>query len=199
MLNYDEVFVPIASLNNYNYCPRCCWYIYVTGEWQDNQFTIAGTRQHQRVDSEEFTQENNLKQWRSLPLYSEKLGLIGKADLVEEIDGQLYPVEYKVGTSAKWKNDHLQLCAQALALEEMLKITIPIAYMYYAGSHQRIPVQLDDYLRQQTINKIEEIKQMLITGKCPPNPYKSECRGCSLYDICLPKETAQAQLAIQLQ
>lgn len=127
-MNSDQYLVPIAALNNYNYCPRCCWYIYVTGEWQDNQFTIAGTRQHERVDGGEFTSETNLKQWRSLPIYSHKLGLIGKADLVEQIDDQIYPVEYKVGSSAKWKNDHLQLCAQALALEEMLNINIPRAF-----------------------------------------------------------------------
>jgi CRISPR-associated exonuclease Cas4 len=196
-MNSDQYLVPIAALNNYNYCPRCCWYIYVTGEWQDNQFTIAGTRQHERVDGGEFTSETNLKQWRSLPIYSHKLGLIGKADLVEQIDDQIYPVEYKVGSSAKWKNDHLQLCAQALALEEMLNINIPRAFMYYAASHQRLIVDLNDDLRCQTIKTIEQVRQMLITTKCPPNPYQPQCKGCSLYDICLPKETQKAKLAIQ--
>jgi CRISPR-associated exonuclease Cas4 len=149
------------------------------------------------VDGGEFTSETNLKQWRSLPIYSHKLGLIGKADLVEQIDDQIYPVEYKVGSSAKWKNDHLQLCAQALALEEMLNINIPRAFMYYAASHQRLIVDLNDDLRCQTIKTIEQVRQMLITTKCPPNPYQPQCKGCSLYDICLPKETQKAKLAIQ--
>ncbi|KRH98113.1 MULTISPECIES: CRISPR-associated protein Cas4 [Cylindrospermopsis] len=194
-MNDEQSLVPIAAINNYNYCPRCCWYIYVTGEWQDNEFTIAGTRQHERVDSGEFTSETNLKQWRSLPLYSYKLGLIGKADLVEQSGDEIYPVEYKVGYSAKWQNDHLQLCAQTLALEEMLNISIPKAFMYYAASHQRLVVDMDDNLRRQTIQIIQEIREMLVTTKCPPNNYQSKCKGCSLYDICLPKETEKARLA----
>jgi CRISPR-associated exonuclease Cas4 len=194
----DEILVPIAALNNYDYCPRCCWHIYVAGEWTDNQFTIAGTRQHQRVDSEEFTSQTSLKQWRSLSLYSHKLGLIGKADLVEELDQKIYPVEYKVGPSAKWRNDHLQLCAQALALEEMLNIKIEQAFMYYAASHQRISVELNQTLREQTLNTINKVRQMLITGNCPDNLDKPQCRGCSLYEICLPKETEKAKLFISL-
>ena len=197
-MDIDEVLVPIAALNNYDYCARCCWYIYVAGEWTDNEFTVAGTRQHQRVDAGEFSSETGLKQWRSMPLHAKGLGLIGKADLVEERNGDVYPVEYKVGPSARWRNDRLQLCAQALALEEMLHIQIPQGFMYYAASHQRMLVDLDLELRQQTEDTIKAVRQMLITGACPPNPYKPQCRGCSLYDICLPIETEKARAAIAL-
>lgn len=197
-MDIDEVLVPIAALNNYDYCPRCCWYIYVAGEWNDNEFTVAGTRQHQRVDTGEFSSETGLKQWRSMPLHATSLGLVGKADLVEEVNGQIYPVEYKVGPSAKWRNDRLQLCAQALALEEMLDVQIPSAFMYYAASHQRIAVDLDPELRQQTQSAIHAVRQMLITGACPPNPYKPQCRGCSLHEVCLPIETEKAKAAIAL-
>ena len=192
----SEISVPIAALNNYDYCPRCCWHIYVAGEWLDNQYTVAGIRQHHRVDEGEYSSQTNLKQWRSLPLHAASLGLIGKADLVEESNGQIYPVEYKVGTTAKWRNDRLQLCAQALALEEMLNITIPQAFMYYVASHQRVGVELDNILRQQTIDAIDAVKKMMTTGDCPPNPVKPQCRGCSLYDICLPLETEQAKIFI---
>jgi len=196
-MNTDDVFVPIAALNNYDYCPRCCWYIHVAGEWIDNEYTIAGTRQHQRVDGGEFSSETEVKQWRAMPLHAHHLGLIGKADLVEEVNGQIYPVEYKVGPSAKWRNDHLQLCAQALALEEMLAVEIPQAYMYYAASHQRIAVELTPLLRQQTEQTIAAVREMLITGNCPPNLYKPQCRGCSLSEVCLPKETEKAKRRLQ--
>ncbi len=197
-MDIDEVLVPIAALNNYDYCPRCCWYIYVAGEWTDNEFTVAGIRQHQRVDTGEFYSETGLKQWRAMPLHATHLGLIGKADLVEEVNGQIYPVEYKVGPSAKWRNDRLQLCAQALALEEMLNVQIPQAYMYYAASHQRLAVVLDQEMRQQTKDAINAVRQMLTTGACPPNHYKPQCRGCSLYEVCLPIETEKARAAIAL-
>ncbi|HBB32369.1 MAG TPA: CRISPR-associated protein Cas4, partial [Cyanobacteria bacterium UBA8803] len=198
-MDTEEILVPIAALNNYDYCPRCCWYIYVAGEWSDNEFTVAGTRQHQRVDTGEFYSETGLKQWRAMPLHAQHLGLIGKADLVEEMEGRVYPVEYKVGPSAKWRNDRLQLCAQALALEEMLDVQIDRAFMYYAASHQRIAVELNEELRQETENAIAAVRMMLITGDCPPNPYKPQCRGCSLYDVCLPKETEKARATIALR
>ncbi len=189
MNNLD--YIPIAALNQYSYCPHRCWQMFCAGEFSDNQYTIEGTSLHDRVHT--FAVGNREETWqvRAIWLKSEYYQLIGKSDLIEAESGQFYPVEYKRGRQGEWDNDELQVCAQALCLEEMTGQTIAQGYIYYAQSHQRQLVEISEPLKQQAIATIEAVSKLLETGKMPPAIYSPRCKGCSLYSHCLPKAVAK--------
>jgi CRISPR-associated exonuclease Cas4 len=157
----------------------------------DNQYTIEGTSLHDRVHTTGEGQREDTWQIRAVWLKSEQYRLIGKSDLIEENDGYWYPVEYKRGHRGEFENDELQVCAQALCLEEMTGKPVTLGYVYYAQSHQRQRVEITDALRQQTIATIEAVARILDTGTMPPAVYSSRCSGCSLYTQCLPKAVAK--------
>ena len=179
--------IPIAALNHYAYCPHRCWRMFCAGEFLDNEYTIEGTSLHDRVHTVGEEQRDETWQVRAIWLKSERYGLIGKADLIESDSGQLYPVEYKRGKRGEWDNDELQVCAQALCLEEMTGQTITTGYIYYAHSHQRQRVEISPELRQQVIATIQAVQTLLETGKMPKAVYSERCQGCSLYSRCLPQ------------
>ena len=179
--------IPIAALNHYAYCPHRCWRMFCTGEFLDNEYTIEGTSLHDRVHTIGEAQRDDTWQIRAIWLQSERYRLTGKADLVESDSGQLYPVEYKRGKRGEWDNDELQVCAQALCLEEMTGQSIPTGYIYYAHSHQRQRVEISTELRQQAIATIQAVQTLLETGKMPKAVYSKRCQGCSLYSRCLPQ------------
>jgi CRISPR-associated exonuclease Cas4 len=187
----DEI--PIAALNQYSYCPYRCYLMFVTCEFQDNAFTLEGTRLHTRVDTPGQGKRGDSIQFRSVWLHSAHYGLYGRADLIEERQGELYPVEYKRGSQGVWQNDHLQLCAQALCLEEMMDTAIPVAYLYYAQSHHREEVILNEALRQETLNIIDQIRALFRNTNPPAAIYSHRCKGCSLYPVCLPREMERAR------
>jgi CRISPR-associated exonuclease Cas4 len=157
------------------------------GEFTDNQYTIEGTSLHERVHTLSEINRDDTWQVRAIWLKSQQYQLIGKSDLIESTDGQLYPVEYKRGKKGEWDNDELQVCAQALCLEEMTGQTITQGYVYYAQSHQRQLVHISQQLRQSAIETIENLKILLQTGKMPPAIYSKRCQGCSLKSQCLPR------------
>ncbi|MBO9999400.1 MAG: CRISPR-associated protein Cas4 [Cyanobacteria bacterium SID2] len=183
--------VAIASLNHFAYCPHRCWRMFCAGEFVDNAYTIEGTTLHDRVHTlgEGFRDET--WQVRSIWLKSERYGLVGKADLVESQAGEIYPVEYKRGRRNPWDNDALQVCAQGLCLEEMTGSSIAKGYVYSLQSHQRQEILFDETLRRKTVEILEAVRQMLQTGEMPPAVYEKRCRGCSLYDGCLPQAVAK--------
>lgn len=186
-----EDFVFLSALNQYDYCPRRCYYIFVENIFVDNEHTVEGTLLHQRTDSGESSTRDGTIQTRSVYLYARQLGVCGKADVIEERNGELYPVEHKKGKRGQWINDALQLCAQALCLEEMTGREVSKGYIYYATTGRRQEVEFTPELRQQTLTTIAAVRQLIDSGTRPPNPYTPRCKGCSLYDICLPRETAQ--------
>lgn len=179
--------ISIASLNQYSYCPHRCWRMFCAGEFMDNQYTIEGTSLHERVHTLGEMNCNETWQVRAIWLKSEQYNLIGKSDLIESTDGQLYPVEYKRGKKGEWDNDELQVCAQALCLEEMTGQTITTGYIYYAQSHQRQLVEISTKLRQETVETITAVQELLTTGKIPRPVYSKRCAGCSLSEQCLPQ------------
>ena len=183
-------FISISSLNHYDYCPKRAWYIFVSGEFIDNPHTVEGTLLHERSDSSERTVRGDLIQTRTVHLYSQQYGMTGIADVVEEKGGEIYPVEYKKGRRGNWKNDQLQLCAQALCLEEMLKLPEPIprGFLYYASTGNRKEIPFTGELRTYTIRTIDAVRELLETQTRPNVRHDARCRGCSLYPICLPKE-----------
>src|SRR5262249_39123876 len=137
---------------------------------------------------------------RSVALSSEVLGITGKLDVLEEKEDEAYPVEYKrssaprddAGRPTFWENDAIQLCAQALLLEEELGKPVPRGVLYYIGSRERVDVELDEALRQKTLDAIARIRE-LAARDTPPEPLPPElrhrCPGCSLVTVCLPEET----------
>jgi len=182
-----DLEIPIAALNQYAYCPHRCWRMYCAGEFEENLFTIEGTGIHERVHQMGSGSRGETWQVRSVWLRSERWGLIGKADLIEEREGVWIPVEYKRGARGEWDNDAVQVCAQALCLEEMLGQEIQQGYVYYAQSHQRQLIELDATLREETIAIIRAVGELLRTGTRPPAVYSPRCQGCSLLNACLPR------------
>lgn len=180
-------FIPIAALNQYTYCPHRCWRMFCTGEFVDNHYTVEGTSLHDRVHTLGEGHRDETWQVRAIWLKSERYGLIGKADLIEESNGRLYPVEYKRSHRGEFDNDALQVCAQALCLEEMTGQPVTLGYIYYAQSHQRQPVEISPQLRSDAIATIQAVQTLFETGTMPPAIYTPRCKGCSLYPQCLPQ------------
>lgn len=186
--------IPISSLNALEYCPRSFYYQVVQGETLVNEYVLEGQLAHQRVDQEgtRITAEGVIETTR-LYLSSETLHLSGFADLIEERAGMVIPVEYKHGHQGNWLNEHIQLCAQALCLEERLPGKAPIAYgyIYYVASQRRVKVPFTPQLRARTKAAIAQAFQVAARETPPPpltGKLAARCPPCSLLPICLPEE-----------
>ncbi|MFN8510608.1 MAG: CRISPR-associated protein Cas4 [Deinococcaceae bacterium] len=179
--------VILSALQHYLFCPRQCAFIHVEQVWEDNLYTERGNRHHARVDTPRAEMRQGIRFEFALPLWSEKLGLIGKADAVEfEDDGTPYPVEHKVGRKLRI-SDQIQLCAQALCLEEMFGYSILKGALFYFGLRSRKEVFFDSSLRDQTLEAIQATRQLLEKRFIPAPIYGDYCKECSLQDLCLPQ------------
>ena len=190
--------IPISALQHWCYCPRQCALIHIEQVFEDNLFTQRGQALHQRVDDPGFEVRDGLRIERALPLFSDTLGLVGKADVVEFLpDGTPYPVEYKHGSRHKRADiaacDDVQLAAQALCLEEMFGRPVPEGALYYASSRRRRQVAIDADLREKTLLTITEVRALLAVGITPPPLADEHCRACSLRDLCQPDAVAEKQ------
>ncbi|TXI77966.1 MAG: CRISPR-associated protein Cas4 [Flavobacteriales bacterium] len=181
--------VPISALNHWLYCPRRCGLIHMEGEFADNRHTARGNAEHERVDRVSYeTSKRGARMEYALPVWSERLGLIGKCDAVEFWpDGTVYPVEFKHGPKRKWLNDDLQLAAQAMCLQEMLGLPVMQGAIFHASSHRRREVSITPALRELVIQTAEAIRQMLVAGRLPPPVNDARCKECSLQEICQPQ------------
>jgi len=184
-----EDYIPLSAIEHYSYCPRQCALIHVEHVFEENQFTVRGRLVHERVDSGLVTSEAGVRILRSLPLWSHTLGLRGKADLVEFREAGPYPVEFKSGPR-RGIHAELQLCAQALCLEEMLGVPVPLGAVYYHGAKRRSEVRIAS-LREHTLAVIEQTRALLMGCRLPPPVADSRCRQCSLNDACVPDVVAQ--------
>lgn len=181
-----ELVVPISAIEHHAYCPRQCALIHVDGVWADNRHTVRGARGHRRADSGEQRVERGRLVLRSMPLWSERLGLTGRADAVEVApDGSVAPIEYKVGTRHGLAA-HLQLCAQALCLEEMTGRAVPVGYVWFSAHRRRERVMLDDELRSATLHAIDEIRAAFTAEGLPGALDDARCTECQLLGHCLP-------------
>ena len=186
--------LPISSLNALEYCPRKFYYQFVQGEMLVNEFVLEGTLAHQRVhQAGTHTTAEGERETTRLYLYSEALHLTGFADVIEERGGVFFPVEYKHGQQGTWLNDHIQLCAQALCLEERQpgKPLIPHGYIFYIGSRRRTQVKFSTELRKKTRATIAQALKVAALETVPP-PLSGKlvvrCPPCSLLPLCLPEE-----------
>jgi CRISPR-associated exonuclease Cas4 len=187
----DNDFLAISALQHYAYCPRQFALIHVEQAWEENRFTAEGNLLHERVDTGVAETRKDVRYERSVLLHSEHYGLTGKMDLLEIIDGnplQYFPVEYKRGKPKIEDWDRIQVCAQALCLEEMRNIEVSEGAIWYWEVRRREPIEIDVRLRATTIDVIEGARKILVSGKTPPpTDNKKRCRGCSLVDLCEPE------------
>lgn len=182
----DEDLVLISALEHWSYCNRQCALIHLEQTYDENIYTLRGNRAHERAHSEATGTEDGVRVVRGLPLWSDRLGLIGKADIVEWHEDTPFPVEYKVGKKRAWGHEVVQLCAQAICLEEMLGTPVRAGAIYYAGSRRRRPVVFtpDDYRVVET--SVAGIRSMLESERLPNAVNDARCPNCSLVDACTP-------------
>lgn len=185
-----EVVVPISALEHYSYCPRQCALIHIEQTFEENIFTIRGRLAHEHIEANDRIVARAAKVLRTVPLWSERLRLWGKADVVEIRRTGPYPVEYKVG-ARRGKHADLQLCAQALCLEEMLGTPVPKGAVFYHAVRRRQEIDINDDLRCETIRAIAAIRRMLAFQRLPPAPNDARCPNCSLINACLPSVVAE--------
>lgn len=213
MFQEDELR-PLSALQHLVFCERQCALIHLEQVWVENRYTAEGRLLHDRVDAGGSESRGDLRIARGLPLQSLRLGLAGKADAVElhrvdaEGDGvkipgltglwRPYPVEYKRGRPKRHQADEVQLCAQALCLEEMLETAIPEGALYYDQRRRREVVAFDEALRTKTEETARRLHELLASGRTPTAVREPKCRDCSLVDVCLPdapRSSARSYLA----
>lgn len=201
----DENLIPLSALQHYLYCPRQCALIHIDGLWAENRLTAEGAVLHRRVDTPgsrarrprgDDAASEGVRVVRAMPLLHRTLGLTGKADTVEfPIDkaglpaGPPRPVEHKRGRPKRHDADRVQLCAQALCLEDMTGLEICEGDLFYHEVHRRERVLFDATLRDRTIFCVTEIRGLIVANLTPAAEYGPKCRNCSLRDLCLPKGT----------
>lgn len=214
-------YLPISMLNAFEYCPRRFWIEFVQGEMEVNAHVLEGQLRHERAHEAGVEHAGDEVTLRRVYVYSDRLRVAGFADVVEIVasrhaqrtssaerddlreQARVVPVEYKKGALGKWLNDHIQLCAQAMALEERIvathgrllpELTLPVAaieygFIFYFGSRRRERVEFDETLRRKTMESLQQMWRWLGQETIPaPLEKFAKCRECSLERICLPRE-----------
>lgn len=185
--------IPISLLNDFNYCPRRAALKLLEGCRRANEHTARGDIVHEHSDLAGYEVARGVTLLRALPVWSGRLGLNGKCDIVEQHpDGALYPVEFKLGKRRRWENDDVQVCAQALCLEEMFARAVPQGAIYHADSKRRREVAFTPELRQAVEKAVVGLRLLQATGRIPRAEFRPACEECSLFDLCLPKATGGA-------
>lgn len=194
----DDDIVSISALQHLLFCERQFSLIHVEQLWVDNALTVQGQHLHERADSGATERRPGVRVVRGLPLRSTRLGLIGKADIVEfHADGSIIPVEYKRGRSKLGDYDRVQLCAQALCLEEMNDRPVLAGALYYGASRRREIVPLDDRLRTETVAAVQRARALIDEGITPRAMRQPKCDSCSLLELCLPDAMSRRATASQ--
>nr|VFK57745.1 MAG: CRISPR-associated exonuclease, Cas4 family [Candidatus Kentron sp. TUN] len=200
-------FLPLSALQHLAYCPRQFALIHIEQIWAENFFTAEGRVLHKNVDSGQVETRGDIHIARSLRLVSKELELSGIADVVEfhrvknpdqkgialpDHPGrwQPFPVEYKRGRSKREDWDRIQLCAQALCLEEMLGIPIEAGALFYGKTHRRELVSIDEKLRADTRSLAKQMHAIWAAAHTPPLDFGPKCKNCSLNGICLPDHSS---------
>lgn len=190
----DMDLVPISALQHWAYCPRQCGLIHLEQAFAENIHTARGQAVHHLVDGPGYEIKAGVRVERALPIWSERLGLIGKADVVEFYpDGTVYPVEFKHGRKKQAIHDDLQLAAQALCLAEMLGKPVEQGAIYHASSRRRREVTITPALICLVEETTAAIRAMLVSGVLPPPVNDGRCRECSLKEICQPEAVAMRE------
>lgn len=185
----DDDLIAISALEHWSYCPRQCALIHLEQTYDENLYTLRGNRAHQAADEAADDDVRGVRTVRAMPIWSHRLGLTGRADIVEFHGETPYPVEYKSGARRSWAHEAVQLCAQAMCLEEMLGLPVPAGAIWYHASRTRREVTCDDALRTVVTQMTADIRAMLQGSTLPPAPNDARCPKCSLFEACLPALT----------
>lgn len=191
---HEQEYIQLSALQHMLFCERQCALIHVEQLWVENKFTAEGRVMHERVDRGDRAGRGRIRQDFSLPLKSARLGITGKSDVVEFHPDNTrpgawipFPVEYKRGKPKKNASDKVQLCAQAICLEEMLGRDVEKGALFYGKTRRRMNVAFDGPLRELTHETARKVHAMIAAGKTPAARYEKKCDTCSFLDICLPK------------
>lgn len=187
----EDALFPLSALQHYLFCPRQCALIHIEQQWAEDGATAEGRIMHERVDSGKADRRAGVRTVRGLALHSFALGVSGKADAVEfHGTGPAavpFPIEYKRGKPKAHRADEVQLCAQAMCLEEMIGVAVPEGALFYGVTRRRNQVQFDADLRTLTQQVAAETRDMLTSQQTPPPHFHNGCKRCSLANICQPK------------
>lgn len=193
-MNYSEDdLISVSALAHYSYCERRCALVHIEQVWNENVFTVEGRILHEKVHEEGSESRGAVRIARGVPLRSLRLGLVGVSDVVEfrsreKQSDQPFPVEYKRGKPKLNHCDAVQLCAQALCLEEMLSVSVPEGALFYGSTRRRSAVLFDENLRNETEETARRTRVLIRAGVTPLPKYAKRCTSCSLIDECLPKK-----------
>ncbi len=222
----EDDFIQLSSLQHYVFCRRQCALIHVEDVWSENVYTVRGGILHEKVDTDTYETRGTLKTVRGLRIHSSRLGIVGRADVVEfrkpapeahpsptdgwlaldesshrpsaEKDGsaklEVMPIEFKAGQPKDDISDKVQLCAQALCLEEMLTTSVKLGAFFYGRIRRRVQVEIDDELRKQTEEIIAAVHDLVSRKHVPVARYMEKCKRCSLEEICQPKAMNEPKL-----
>jgi CRISPR-associated exonuclease Cas4 len=199
MWNEDDILM-LSQLTHGGYCLRRAALVMNEGLWGDSADTVKGHIAHERVHTRRMERRGSHVRLYDYEVHSEELGLYGKCDCIEGTESesgcvvpnipfpvQLRPVEYKHGKARKEEEYEIQLCAQAMCLEEMFDTQIPEGDLFYTSSHRRYPVELTKELRQKVLEIIQQIRAVKREFRLPKADYGPKCKRCSLKDICMPR------------
>lgn len=197
----DTEYVPVSALQHYLYCPRQCALIHVEQQWAENRHTAEGGLMHQRVDKEGHQTRAGIRTVSAMPLSSDRLGLTGVADVVEIEDDdsglRVTPIEYKRGRPKGHRADEVQLCAQALCLEEMFGTCIHEGFLFYGKTRRRNRVRFDNELRGLAEDIAARTRTLILAGTTPPPRYEAAlCDRCSLREICQPQRLSRRRRSV---
>jgi len=214
-MHSEDDLLPLSALQHLLFCPRRAALVHIEGVWDESRATAEGSILHERVHSSGSESRGDVRIARSLRLHSLRLGLVGQADVVEfhrlpdagpaqEASGSLpagvaltgvkglwkpFPIEYKVGRLRHERAYEVQLCAQALCLEEMLNVQVPQGALYYGKTARRLQIAFDERLRKDTEEAARRLHDLIGSGKTPTARYEKKCGECSLLNVCMPKVT----------
>lgn len=187
----DDDWVTLSALQHYSYCPRQYALIYKEQIFDENYFTMRGRLAHERADEPGETLEGDSTVFRALTVWSDRFGLLGKCDVVELCDGVPYPVEYKHGRIHASIHDEVQLCAQAICLEEMFHTPILTGAVYHISSRHRREVHFTPALRELVLTIVEKIRTQRSIEELPAAFNDARCPDCSLIHVCMPEVNAE--------
>jgi len=191
----EDDLLPLSALQHLLFCERQCALIHIEQVWAENPLTVEGKHLHEQADSGFQESRGDLRIARALPLSSLRLGLSGRSDVVEfhrvgEDAWRPFPIEYKRGKPKSHRADEVQLCAQALCLEEMLDVAVPAGALFYGQTRHRLEVAFDTELRRLTEDAAARLHRLIARGVTPAAIREPKCDQCSLLDICMPAAPA---------
>lgn len=205
--------IPLSRLSHAGYCPRRAALLTNEQVWAESADTAKGRAEHERVHTQRIERRGSSVKLYELSVHSQRLGIAGKCDCIEaeqDADGctlpelefpvRLYPVEFKHGKIRDETEYQIQLCAQAMCLEEMFSTHIPEGAIYYITSHRRYSVEFTEELRALVVKTIQEVDRFRRSFTVPPAQYGTKCKACSIREYCMPTaHTSAAKYCAQLR